>query len=172
MDESPKISTFIAQEMPLTPEEARVLDECIPIKSFSKGTILLKEGQVATESYFNIKGIVRSFYIIDGDERTTAFFTEGEAIASLSSYVNKTPASHFLACVEDCMLAVLNYEKEQILYSQYPKFEALCRVSMEDEFGKQQELLASFLTKSPEDRYLNMMETRPELLNRVSIMFR
>jgi len=167
MEEPLKISTFIGQEMPLSKEEAVFLDECIPIKNFTKGTVLLKEGQVATESYFNIKGLVRSYYVIDGDERTTAFFSEGEAIASLTSYVNRTPASHYLACVEDCTLSVLNYDKEQALYNKYPKFEALCRLSMEEEFGKQQELLASFLTKSPEDRYINLMETRPQLLNRV-----
>lgn len=50
MEEPLKISNFIAQEMPLSNEEALTLDECIPIKSFSKGVILLKEGQVATES--------------------------------------------------------------------------------------------------------------------------
>lgn len=162
-----RISEFIAKEMAVTDDEAATLNECIPIYKYSKGTILLKEGQVSTESYFTISGCVRSYQIVDGDERTTAFYTEGMSIASLTSYVTKKPAAHYLACVEDCTLAVLSFEKEQELYEKHPKFEALCRHSIEGEFGKQQELLASFLTKSPEERYLHLQETSPELLNRV-----
>ncbi|MEZ4951136.1 MAG: hypothetical protein R2784_17385 [Saprospiraceae bacterium] len=43
----------------------------------------------------------------------------------------------------------------------------LCRVSVEEEFRKQQEALAAFITSSPEDRYLNLLENRPDLLMRV-----
>lgn len=162
-----KISELIAQEIPLTAEEAEIADKLIPVVEFKKGHILLEEGKVAKDCYFTIKGCVRSYQIIDGVERTTQFYVEGEPIASLSSYLNKTPASHYIACVEDSVLAVLNFDKEQVLYEQLPKLETLCRVGIEQEYGKQQEILQNYVTKNPEERYLMLLETRPELLNRV-----
>lgn len=153
--------------MPLTTEEKAAVDRLIPIKKYKKGHILLKEGNVSKECFFNINGCVRSYQIKDGEERTTQFFVEGEPIASLLSYLNKTPANHYFECVEDTTVAVLSYANEQELYQSHPKFEALCRASIEQEFGKQQEILQNYLTKNPEERYLMLQETRPDLLQRV-----
>jgi CRP-like cAMP-binding protein len=162
-----KISEMMAREMPLTPEEAKFVDEMIPIQSFQKGEILLEEGQIARDCYFTIEGCVRSYQLIDGDERTTHFYVEGDPIASMTSYLNKTPANHYLACVEDSVLAVLHYDNELKLYKKLPRLEALCRTNIEQEFGKQQEILQHYLTKNPEERYLMLLKTRPELLQRI-----
>ena len=162
-----KISDLIVKEMPLSSEEIEVVDTLIPIKEFKKGQLLLKEGNIAKECYFIIKGCVRSYQIINGEERTTQFFVESDPMASLLSYLNKIPANHYFDCIEDSTLAVLNFDNEQKLYKHHPKFETLCRNSIEQEFGKQQEILQNFLTKNPEERYLMLLETRPELLQRV-----
>lgn len=162
-----EIVTLISRYLSLTDEEASAFAECIPIKAFKKGDILLREGQISRDSYFVIEGCIRKYYIIDGEERTTEFYVEDESVASLQSYQNKTPANHYFECVEDCRLAVLNYEKEQELFKRVPKYEALCRLSMENDFGEQQEALAKFITSSPEERYKNLLETRPDLLQRV-----
>ena len=161
------IVKLISRFLTLTEEESISFVECIPIKSFEKGTILLKEGQISRESYFVIEGCIRKYYIIDGEERTTEFYVEDESVASLQSYTNKTPANHYFECVEDCRLAVLSYEKEQELFKRVPKYENLCRMSMEDDFGAHQESLAKFMTSSPEQRYKTLLESRPDLLQRV-----
>jgi CRP-like cAMP-binding protein len=162
-----EIAKLISRHLELTDEEASAFAECIPIKTFKKGDLLLSEGQVSRDSYFVIEGCVRKYYIIEGEERTTEFYVEEESVSSLQSYQNKTPANHYFECVEDCRLAVLNYEKEQELFKRVPKYEALCRMSLENDFGEQQEALAKFITSSPEERYKNLLETRSDLLQRV-----
>jgi CRP-like cAMP-binding protein len=162
-----EIVKLISRFLELTSEEASAFAEYIPIRAFKKGDILLREGQVSRDSYFVIEGCIRKYYIIDGEERTTEFYVEDESVASLQSYQNKTPANHYFECVEDCRLAILNYEKEQELFKRVPKYEALCRMSMESDFGEQQEVLAKFITSSPEKRYKNLLETRPDLLQRI-----
>jgi CRP-like cAMP-binding protein len=162
-----KISELMSQNIALSAEECEAVDQYIPIKTFKKGTLLLKADQIANDSYFTIKGCVRLYYVVDGEDKTTHFFTEGDAIASMNSYINRVPANHYLECVEDCTLAVLNYEKEKILYKLFPRLESICRVSMEDDLGKHQEMLASHITKSPEQRYLRLLNERADLLQRV-----
>lgn len=162
-----EIVKLISRYLTLNKDESEAFAECIPIKNYKKGDLLLREGQVSRDSYFLIQGCVRKYYIIDGEERTTEFYVEDESIASLKSYTNKTPANHYFECVEDCRLAVLNFEKEQELFKRVPRYEALCRMSMESDFGEQQEALAKFITSSPEERYKNLLETRPDLLQRI-----
>ena len=151
----------------LNEEQANAVTECIPIKTFEKGHILLREGQVSNESYFNIKGLVRKYYLVDGEERSTEFYVEKDAISSLQSYNLNVPANHYLECIEDCKLAVLSREKELELFKRVPGFESLCRVSVEEELGAYQDKLAQFMISSPEKRYLDLMENRPDLLQRV-----
>lgn len=38
---------------------------------------------------------------------------------------------------------------------------------MEEEFGKQMQHLATYITMTPEERYLHLQQTRPELVQRV-----
>ena len=152
---------------PLSEEEKQIVDECIPVRTYAKGTVLLEEGRVATECYFNVKGLVRCYYLIDGEEKTTQFYTEGDSICSLTSYLQRTPAPHYLACIETSTLAVLSYEKEQELFQRFPKFESLCRLSMESNFGDHQHRMDHYLITSPEQRYLHLQATQPALVNRV-----
>jgi hypothetical protein len=69
---------------------------------------LLKEGRISKECYAVVRGCIREFYIKDGLEKTTAFFTEGQSVNSFSSYTNQVPSKHFLECSEDCLLTVGN----------------------------------------------------------------
>lgn len=162
-----EIVKLISRYIDLSNDEATAFAECIPIKTFKKGEILLREGQISRDSYFVIQGCLRKYYIMNGEEKTTEFYVEDESVASLQSYINKTPANHYFECVEESRLAVLSYDKEQELFKRVPKYETLCRMSMEDNFGEQQEALAKFIMSSPEERYKNLVDTRPDLLQRI-----
>ncbi|WKK81041.2 Crp/Fnr family transcriptional regulator [Marivirga arenosa] len=162
-----ELTKLISRFMALTDEESKAFVECIPIRNFTKGTILLSQGQVSRSSYFIIEGCVRKYYIINGEEKTTNFYVEDEAVSSLQSYMQKTPASHYFECVEDCRLAVLSYDKEQELFKRVPRYENLCRNSVENDFGMQQEALANYMTSTPEDRYKNLLDNRLDLINRI-----
>jgi len=166
-----EIVKLIRQAIDISDEEAKIIEDCIPIKIFEKGTILLREGQVSKESYQNLSGLVRKYYIIDGNEVTTDFYEEGTSIASFTSLHQQVPAKHYFECIEDCKLAVLNKGKEQELIEKVPKYETLCRTSVEEDLGKQQDSLATYLISSPEQRYLILLNDKPKLLNRVPLYY-
>ena len=151
----------------LNEEEIKAIAESIIVRSVKKGTILLNEGSVSKECYSVLKGCVRQYYIKDGEEKTTAFFTEGQAVASFTSYINQTPSNHYLICVEDCSLTVGSKEKEKQMIAEFPKLESIIRSEMEKNAGIAQEEMATFITSSPEERYINLIKNRSELLNRV-----
>jgi len=151
----------------LTEEEKLDIEQSFPITEFNKDAYLLKEGQVAKNAYFVIKGCIRAYELIDGEEKTTAFFTEEQSAANFNSLANNTPSKYNLVCSEDTSVAVLNAEKEQELYKKHPRFESFCRTGMEKMMGENQSKMAEFISQKPEQRYLKLQEERPGLIQRI-----
>ncbi|NER12043.1 cyclic nucleotide-binding domain-containing protein [Leptobacterium flavescens] len=158
---------YISRYITLSEEERQAVIENIPVRTFKKGTVLLREGEISTECYFNLKGLVRQYYLVDGEEKTTFFYTEEQVIASLESATKKIPSKHYLVCEENTTLTIGTYETENEFYKRFPKFEQLSRILSGENFGEYQELFASFKTSSPEERYLDLLKNRPELIKRV-----
>ncbi len=158
---------IMSQMTSLSEEEEATIEACFPLKDFMSGTYLLREGQVAHEGYYVVKGCIRAFELIDGEEKTTAFFTEGYSAVDFHSQATGKPSSQNFVCQEDSTVAIVNQEKEQQLYEQFPRFETFCRSGMEEMMGNQQAQMAKFIVMSPKERYLNLMRERPELIHRV-----
>lgn len=157
---------FISSYIPLSEVEKDALLALDIFRTFKKGTVLLKEGQRSSEGYFVLKGCLRTFYYIEGEEKTTAFYTEMEGLTP-TCVVNKKPSGYFIACVEDSILTVSNPEMEMEIFEKFPKFESLCRILSEQLLAKNQSSFDEFKTASPEQRYLNLLQNRPDLLLRI-----
>lgn len=157
---------FISKYITLTEEEKNAIAPLDIFRSVKKGTILLEEGQKSNESYFVLQGCIRTYYIIDGEEKTTAFYTEMEA---LSPYcvVSKTPSQYYVSCIEDTILTVSNTDMEAEINGKFPRFETLCRILSEQLLAKERIDFDEFKTSLPEQRYLNLLQKRPDLIKRV-----
>lgn len=162
-----KLVDYFSRIIPLTDEEAGAILESIVTKTFKKGDILLKEGQVSSEVYFVLEGCVRQYYLKEGEEVTNGFFTEEQWVISINSLSQKIPADHYWVCSEDTTVVIGNEQKENDLYSRFPRFETISRKVMEKVFGEQQKLNVSYFTATPEERYLRLMNTRPDLFQRI-----
>ncbi len=157
---------FISKYISLTEDEKNTIISLNIFRTIKKGTNLLKEGQKSNDGYFVLKGCIRTYYIIDGEEKTTAFYTEMEGLTPHCT-INKEPSEYYIACVEDSILTVANSEMEVEIFNKFPKFESLCRVLSEELLAKQQINFDEFKTSSPEQRYLNLLQKRPDLIQRV-----
>jgi len=152
----------------LTDAEKESILEAMPIKSMQKGSDLLKQGQIAEDAFLVIKGCVRQYSITeDGEENTTGFYTEMQSAVNFESMANQLPSKYYLSCSEDTTVAVLNAEKENMLYKKHPRFAEVCRVEMEKMLGAEQGKLSDFMSSTPKERYLNVLQHRPDLIKRV-----
>jgi CRP-like cAMP-binding protein len=157
---------FISKYISLTEDEKNAILSLDLFHSVKKGTTLLKEGQKSQEEYFVLKGCIRKYYIINGEEKTTAFFTEMEGVTP-HCVKNNAPSEYFISCVEDTILTVTNPDMGVEVNTKFPKFEIMCRMLSEELLAKQQINFDEFKTSSPEQRYLNLLQNRPDLIQRV-----
>lgn len=162
-----KLINYFSKFTILTEEEIKALTESMVIKEIRKGDLLLKEGQRNTDTFFILRGLVRQYKLTNGEEITTNFFNEGQWIISLTSFSDDTIATYFLVCEEPTLIVVGNEQKAQEIFKNFPRLETTSRAVMETVFSEQQIMLTSYLTDSPEQRYLKLLKDRPDIFQRV-----
>ncbi|MFT7435958.1 MAG: CRP-like cAMP-binding protein [Psychromonas sp.] len=158
---------FISKYVSLTKEEKNAIVALEVFRTVKKGTVLLKEGQISKDGFFVLKGCIRTYYIIEGEEKTTAFYTEMEGITP-NCVLTKEPSEYYISTIEDSVISLSNPDMEAKMFQNFPKFETLCRILSEELIAKQQINFDDFKTSTPEQRYLTMMDKRPDLIQRVS----
>lgn len=157
---------FISRYISIDESEKKALIDLDIFHSYEKGTVLLKKGQKSRKGYFVLKGCIRTFYVIDGEEKTTAFYTEMEGLTP-PCVVSNEPSEFYVSCVEDSILTVSDPNMEEEMFQKFPKFEKMCRVLSEELLARKQLDFDTFKTSSPEERYLRLLENRPDLIQRV-----
>ena len=157
---------FIERYISLTEDEKNAMVSLDIFRTVKKGTILLEAGQKSNDGYFVLKGCIRTYYMVDGEEKTTAFYTEMEGITP-NCVLSKEPSGYYIATTEDAVITVSNPAMEVEIFEKFPKFETLCRVLSEELLVKQRISFDDFKISSPEQRYLHMLQKRPDLIQRV-----
>lgn len=160
------IIQYLSQYTSISKELEEATIESDMIRSYPKGTILLKEGGLSNACYFVIKGCIRSYYLRDGEEKTTEFYTESQSVTP-SVYGKQKPSEHYLECVEGTIAGVGTPETETQMY----KVSTIRNVKSyhcRSHDGKiSGYFFAEFKMDNPEQRYLNLIKNRPDLLQRV-----
>lgn len=151
----------------LTAEETKALTESMVIKEIRKGEFLIKEGQSNKDSYFVLSGLIRQFKLANGEELTTNFFNEGQWIISLTSFTDNPIADSYLISEEPSLVVIGNEEKAQEIFKNFPRLETTSRAVMETVFSEQQKTITSYLTETPEQRYVRLLNERPDIFQRV-----
>ncbi|MDW3652527.1 MAG: Crp/Fnr family transcriptional regulator [Bacteroidia bacterium] len=157
----------MSQLVALNEEEILAIEESFPIKTYPKGSFLLKEGQIAQDAFYVVKGCIRKYEVQHAEEKTLDFIVEEQSVVDFQSLTQRTPSNLFFECVEETTVAILNQDKENKLYKRFPHFETICRTNMESAMGARQAEFTRFITSTPEERYLFLLAERPGLLNRV-----
>lgn len=160
-----KTRAVISKMEILNEQEIEILVEKTIVDVFKKDTILLKEGQTPTRCYTVIEGCVREYLIKDGEEKSTAFFMEGDMLTP--PLPNSQPSTHYLECVEDCILTISNENSEEEIVAALPRLIAVFQEIAIEKINTAKEEWNQFISSSPEERYLNLLKTKPHLLDRV-----
>lgn len=160
-----KVKAIISKIEILSEEEIEVLVEKTIVDEFEKGTLLLREGQIPMKCYMVVEGCVREYVLKDGEEKSTAFFMEGDTFTPRSN--NSKPSKYYWECVEDCVLTISNKNFEEEIRAALPRLDVVFQQIAIEKINQAKEEWNQFVTSSPEERYLNLLETKPILLNRI-----
>jgi CRP-like cAMP-binding protein len=150
-------------------ESWTILFDCLTEQKFKKGDTLLNPGEVCNSIFFISSGLCKSSYNVDGKEINTAFYFENDFATNIKSLTTGTKSEYEITAYEN--LITVRFEKAKILsaYEKSQEIETFGRKLLEIIVSKQEEHSNSFILLTPQQRYENLILTRPDFLQRISL---
>ena len=152
---------------PLDDEAKKSISVIFEQKFIPKNTLLVTNGSVVNKIWFLNTGLLRSFFYKDGKECTTWIMLDKFPFTNYRSFITGNPSIDNIVTVEDCVVLETTREKVYKLYDQYPAANALGRTFAEIYFLRHDAHVNSILFSSAEERYNNLMDAMPSIVDRM-----
>ncbi|MDB5136095.1 MAG: Crp/Fnr family transcriptional regulator [Mucilaginibacter sp.] len=147
-----------------------VFTQHLSFSSLKKKHYFTEPGKVCDKVGFIVTGAVRYFHIKDGEDITGYFSFENEFVSSYKSYLTGLPGYTYVQALEDTKLITFTRrDMEQMLANPMLayKMERFGRLVAEHYLCCYEDRVISFLTQTPEERYLQLLSTGKEILQRM-----
>lgn len=152
--------------------KAEQLAEKFKTGKIARNEYLLKEGAVCNESHFIEEGMMRSYiYDLDGNEVTTAFYSKNMFASDLLSYFKRTPSKEYIQALSDCETWYITYEDMQESFHTIPEFREFGRLNIINHYGTLKQRMLSMLQETAEQRYANLINSNPEILQNAPLKY-
>jgi CRP-like cAMP-binding protein len=152
----------------ILPADASPLLNLIRTVSLDAHDNYIREGETSRKVAFIEQGIIRAYAITDsGDESTLFVRWEGQVIASHDCIIHGKPSRFIYQALEPATLLEINYDVLEKTLKIHPEYEPLRTFFLMRMLDDALKSIESFVTLSPEERYLNLIAERIDLVNRV-----
>ncbi|HEX6428400.1 MAG TPA: Crp/Fnr family transcriptional regulator [Niastella sp.] len=151
----------------LTEEEMVSFISKLEHRTIAKHDFFVKEGQVAHDMAIVLKGAFRLYFTYQEREQTGHFLLEGQWIGDYESFLTQQPAANNVEALEDSEIFCLSYENMQQLYKMGAQYERFGRLIAEYVYLVAMNSYKSLLLKTAEERYKELLETQPHILERL-----
>ncbi|MFY7910418.1 MAG: Crp/Fnr family transcriptional regulator [Emticicia sp.] len=155
--------------MKFSEEENLILEQSFGVEYYAKGTTVIQPNSFSRKVFFIEKGLLRCYYYKEGKDITHFFFDEDSFTAPLNSVFYNKVEAYGWETLEETTLRVIQYDDLLDLFVKYPSIQRFF-------FGVSLDILNSYALKleylqfyTAEERYANLLETNPKILNRVSL---
>jgi len=141
-------------------------DSFVERKIASK-TVLLKEGEISNHIHFIKRGCLRLWFNKDGKDITFQFFFEGQAVASIESFLSNQPSMFTLESIEPSTIFSIGKENFEQLQQFFPQMKESFHEILFQRFRNYSQLFLSRIKDSPQERYEDLIKNHPEIIRRI-----
>ncbi|MEM8860576.1 MAG: Crp/Fnr family transcriptional regulator, partial [Chloroflexota bacterium] len=153
---------------PLNEEQWSTLASIFKVKRATAKEFITFPGDLDHELIFVGDGLLRFYFLAaDGKENNKAFIAENEFAGPLASAALGLPLYYGVQAIEDTTMLVAQFKDFTSLYDEDYIFERLGRKLAELLLVRKELRTRSLLEKSAAERYLEFIESHPDLINRV-----
>jgi len=133
-------------------------------------TVLLKEGEIAGKLFLIEKGCLRAWFNNDGKDLTFQFFLENSTVASLESFRKAIPSPITIEAIEASVVWYIHKKDAERIIAEISEMPALREKFIDAIFQRTFDYMRhffSFIKDTPEQRYLKLIEEKPEIVKRI-----
>lgn len=162
-----QLKSFISKYLNISDLEYVEFVNITQLVKFKKNEMILSEGEHCNFLLFILSGCIRYFYVVDGQENTAQFFFENDFFTDYESFITGKPSKINIQALENCEMLKISKSDLYKLYDEIPRFERLGRLLAENAYIGLRNRRNEFLNKEPHERYIHLMQNRPEVIQRV-----
>jgi CRP-like cAMP-binding protein len=158
----------VERDAVFTDEAFAFLTSLCEFKKLKKKEFLFREGEVDRHLAFVNKGCLR-YYLVDtkGDEHIVYFAFEDWWIGDMNSFFNSKPTIYYMQALEDCELLLFTRENFTKALDEIPAFNDFFTKRTSQSYMAIQKRFAQVNTESAEERYVRLLQSQPEIFQRV-----
>jgi CRP-like cAMP-binding protein len=140
-------------------------------REMHKNELITRMGE--TENYLSFieTGMLRLFIPEEERELTFDFAFDKEFCCAYDSFLTQTPSSYSLQTMKHTVLWQISHESLQLVYAQTSVGNYLGRFAAEKLFLAKSKRELSLLKYTAKERYLNLFEEHPKLLQNVPLKY-
>lgn len=136
---------------------------------FSKNDYLVKEGAAANFYYFIESGFARSYVIdLDGNDITTKFFCATDIVIDWHSYFLKTKCRENIQAITPCVVWKITFDNFMQLFH-IEAFRDVGRTRLVNNYFELKNYSVSIIADPAKERYLNLLKTKPDIVQNVPL---
>ena len=158
------IKNVFSEHIKLTETELLILSESLITKHYKKGEYFIKEKDFCDYVGFVDKGLFNFFYLIDGVEHIRGFFFMNNFISNYPCFLLGDKSKFYIRALENSSITLIHKKDLFLLYKQLPKLQELSRSIVEKLYIEISEKYESFFIKTAEERYLELINSEPDIL--------
>ena len=162
-----QIRAYFDNFLQLSDEEWNDFASFLKEEKYGKKEFLIRQGDTCDFIAFIGEGICRFYYVLDGEEKITAFFSTGDFVTNYRSFLTGSPSEHFIESLKPSVIYKMHRKDLNSLYDKYKNIERLGRFIAENLFLTITKRLDSFLHDNPEERYQELQKRNSKLLQEV-----
>ncbi len=146
---------------------ALINEKLLTLKCLEPKTILVREGSIADEIFFIVKGCIRTRYNAEGQDITVQFFFEGDSVTSLESFLKNIPSTINIETLEECEVGILKKSNFSDMIKTDSKIKEWFYETAIDKLLIHHNRLLSLLKDKPFDRYQQLLTENPGIFQRI-----
>jgi CRP-like cAMP-binding protein len=156
----------------LDEQASRAVEKVSIEKTFKKGDLLLKQGEICRYSFGIINGVARKFYYGEKKEMTkmtTEFYFADDVALSFNSYLLQKPSEELIECVTDLRVKCISRDDFQKVKQLFPKLVEYDLLFTELYAAWLEERLFDFNVLSATERYKKLIQMSPEYFHQIKL---
>ncbi|MEL6537859.1 MAG: Crp/Fnr family transcriptional regulator [Bacteroidota bacterium] len=153
--------------VPFQEEEIHQIVNSFQIVTLARKEFFLQEGEVCHRVGFLTEGVIRSFLVYEGLEKTCYLTLKNNWIADLDSLGTGARSTKNLQALKPSTLYTIDHEDLVLLYHRFPTMERFGRLLMEQIAKLTIQLATSLAIHKPEDRYKQLLHAEPDIFQEV-----
>lgn len=136
---------------------------------FARNEYLIPEGSQADYYYFLETGFARSYVIdLEGNDITTKFFGPTDIVIDWHSYFLKTKCRENTQAITPCVAWKITFDNFMKLFS-IEAFREVGRTRLVNHYFELKTHSVSIIADAAKDRYLNLLKSKPDLIQNVPL---